>query len=183
MIRKILFIIILLSLSVNSFAQREVTTSLKDSTRRHSPAIATIASAVIPGLGQIYNQKYWKVPIIYGTFGTLWYLFNYHNNQYAKFKEALANYGSPGPYYYYDQTKSKVELEWYKEQHQRLREIMVISMIGAYVLTIMDASVDAFLYDYDVSDNLAFRIEPTIIQPFAYKPLSPTVGLQFRIKF
>jgi hypothetical protein len=135
----------------------------KDSTflARHSPRKASIYAAVLPGLGQIYNHKYWKVPIVYAGFGGLIYGIIYEANGYTKYKtlyiEMLDNNLNE---------KDGVTIrqaEVYKDFHRRWRDLFSIATAGFYVLQIIDATVDAHLINYDISEDITLVIDPTIL--------------------
>lgn len=139
--------------------------------------MASVFSAVVPGLGQVYNKKIWKVPIIYVSLGTLFYYFDINNSRYQFFKDAYKNKdtilvgGSP---------VIGSDLLYYRDHFRRNRDLNIIGMATIYVLNIIDANVDANLYDFDVSDNLSMRIEPAILN---LNPNNNMIGLRCRIKF
>ncbi len=147
-----------------------------------SPLIATISSALIPGLGQIYNESYWKVPLIYASLSAVIFSVTYHNNRYLRYKEALANYNSPGPYQFYDPTLLEEELRYYKDQHRRLRDLSYIGLFGIYILNILDASVDAHLYDYDISNDLSLKWQPIMFPICSAQPTN-TLGVSIFLNF
>lgn len=159
--------------------------SLKtDSTKKHSPRLATIMSAVIPGSGQIYNKKYWKVPVIYVGLGALGYMANKHNENYKKFRNAyLTMYKdttSPQTYQMDGMEFTLNGLESGKNYYRRYRDLFVIFTVGLYIMNIVDANVDANLYDFDISDDLSMRIEPTPIYIGMYKT---TMGIKINLSF
>lgn len=129
----------------------------------HSPRKATILSAVVPGAGQIYNKKYWKLPIIYGGFGILGYFIIDNHANYSAFKEAykIRTDGNPNtvdkfPLY------SPEGLLQAKSYYRRNTELSVIFTVVLYALNIIDAAVDAHLYDYDISEDLSLKVRPLI---------------------
>ncbi len=134
-----------------------------------SPKKATLFSAVLPGTGQIYNRSYWKLPIIYGGFGTLIYFLQSNIKEYN---------------FYLDQYKTSnfsdntafSNLEIYR----RNIELNVILMAGLYVLQIIDANVDAHLSEFDVSDDLSINIKPILNLEPQYS--SAGVKLSFQLK-
>ncbi|SHF29758.1 hypothetical protein SAMN05444274_104332 [Mariniphaga anaerophila] len=146
----------------------------------HSPRKATLYSAVLPGLGQIYNKKYWKVPFIYIGFGTIGYFINWNNDNYALFKvgyqhltdtnpetqdylkiEAVRrnNYDLDNPTQF---NNLKTALAKQRDYYRRNRDLLIISIVGFYGLNIIDASVDAHLFDFDISDDLTMKWEPSM---------------------
>jgi len=125
----------------------------------HSPKKATIMSASLPGLGQIYNKKYWKIPIIYTGLTTLGYLTYYYHNNFVNAKKILLELSNTNPHgtiYINDQPYNKETLSYIVKHYNRQRDIFAILTIGFYVLQIIDATVDAHLFNFDVSENLSF---------------------------
>ncbi len=149
----------------------------------HSPKKASLYSAIVPGLGQAYNKKYWKMPVIYAGFGALYYITRDNNREYHKFLEA----------YRYVISKDTVPISneyvgRYNEQqllqgknlYRRNVEIGYIIAGVLYILNIIDASVDAHLFNYDVSDNLSMKFEPVMLRdPFSDKQVTG-MALTFR---
>lgn len=129
--------------------------------KKHSPAKATIYSALVPGLGQVYNRKYWKVPIVYAAAAGLAYGIDFNNTQYNRFKTAQQNVHDKVPDEFNGQ-RTETELKHYMSSYRRDRDLLILLSGVAYALNIIDATVDAHLYDYSVDDNLAIKIEPII---------------------
>ena len=172
----------------------------------HSPRKATLYSAVLPGLGQAYNKKYWKIPIVYAGFGVLGYFIYFNAENYNEYKQALVDFidedsntnsylnligpnVDPGtfdpslgsPLYRQDNEEwFKTQLENNMNYYKRYRDLSIIISIGWYVLNIIDAAVDAYLFDYDITDDLSMRIDPKLFQ-FPGKPSN--LGLQFSLNF
>ena len=143
----IFFICTLISLSISS----------QKIQKDKSPKKAAIYSAVIPGAGQIYTKKYWKVPIIYGGLVTSAYFINDNNNQYNEYREAaLLSYETGEDQLGYTYS----ELIILKDHYKRNREISYFSFVGVYILNIIDASVNAHLFHFDVSDDISLNIRP-----------------------
>ena len=143
----IFFICTLISLSISS----------QKIQKDKSPKKAAIYSAVIPGAGQIYTKKYWKVPIIYGGLVTSAYFINDNNNQYKEYREAaLLSYETGEDQLGYTYS----ELITLKDHYKRNREISYFSYVGVYLLKIIDASVNAHLFHFDVSDDISLNIRP-----------------------
>lgn len=147
----------------------------------HSPRKATIYSAILPGLGQIYNKKYWKVPLIYAGFGTIGYFINWNNDNYQLYKtgyrhltdndpntqdylkiEAVRrnNYDLDNPNQF---NNLKTAISRQQDYYRRNRDLLVISFIGFYGINILDASVDAHFMDFDISDDLSLNWQPSIV--------------------
>jgi len=151
----------------------------------HSPAAATILSTIVPGMGQVYNKKYWKVPIVYGGLSTLYFLVNWNNRGYIRFKNAISRYPNDEfnkgekPY-----VRTVEEFALYRDIYRKNRDVSFVSLMAFYVLNIIDANVDANLYDWNVNDDLAVHVEPTIINNFATTVYTqPAFGLSCRINF
>lgn len=143
----IFFICTLISLSISS----------QKIQKDKSPKKAAIYSAVIPGAGQIYTKKYWKVPIIYGGLVTSAYFINDNNNQYNEYRDAaLLSYETGEDQLGYTYS----ELIILKDHYKRNREISYFSFVGVYILNIIDASVNAHLFHFDVSDDISLNIRP-----------------------
>jgi hypothetical protein len=123
------------------------------------PQRATILSAVLPGLGQIYNRKYWKLPILYAAGGALYYFYDINNKEYLKnkrlFEEESAK-GSSGDKYLKDNYYNKL-LDFRKK-----RDYKIILMGVLYIANVVDAMADAYFASYDISDDLGFIIKPKI---------------------
>jgi len=128
----------------------------------HSPHKASVYSAVFPGLGQIYNKKYWKAPIIYIGMGALTYSIisnrkqfrEYQNemiartaNDSASMNPAFASY----PYQY---------LQSNRDFHRNNRDLSIVGLVAFYALNIVDATVDAHLFNFDVDRSLSLRAKP-----------------------
>ena len=127
-----------------------------------SPRKAAILSSTLPGLGQIYNKKYWKIPIIYTGLLTSAYYINDNNVQYKLYKDAYLkrldnnpdNDDFVGEY-------SSGDLLILKDFYRRNREVSILCFVGTYIINVLDASVDAHLFDYDISEDISLQITPT----------------------
>lgn len=120
----------------------------------HLPKKATIYSAVIPGLGQVYNRKYWKVPVVYATLGTAtWFMLDQRKTVRtfnAQFRALYADSSQPTRYQIAD-----------RDQARRLRDFGILAVSALYVLQIVDATVDAHFYKLDIDQNLEARFNPS----------------------
>lgn len=159
-----------------------------------APSKAAFYSAVLPGLGQIYNKRYWKVPIVYAAIGTGIYAYTYNNNLYNRFRMAyksrLAGFTSDE---FYDLNNSGIDpgnpdlsnqaLQTAQERYQRDRDLSLLITIGLYALNIVDANVDAHLKQFNVSDDLSMdmRVMPYLTQD----PITANVnyGLGLKVRF
>ena len=159
----------------------------------HSPRKATIYSAVLPGLGQIYNRKYWKVPIVYGGFAALGYFINFNNEEYVKFRQAYSDLidTDPNTISYEKLVTDKRRLErdkipqltesfrMAKDYWRRNRDLVVIGTAVFYAVNIIDASVDAHFFNFDISDDLTINWIPGPILCMDNK----LIGIHCRITF
>jgi len=145
----------------------------------HSPRKASIYSAILPGLGQAYNKKIWKIPFIYAGFGAIGYFIDWNNNNYKLSKTAYTHLKDDDPLTT-DYLKLKA-IEGYdldnptdvanllegltkrQEYYRRNRDLLVISMFGFYGLNIIDASVDAHFFNFDMGDDLTMSWQPSML--------------------
>ncbi|MDY6800499.1 MAG: DUF5683 domain-containing protein [Bacteroidota bacterium] len=169
---------------LNTTAQNPSTISEKDIVNNpkeqvHSPHKATMFSAVVPGLGQVYNKKYWKLPIIYGLTGAFIYAFDFNNNQYNKYKNAYAEFDAGKINSFEGYTNKDIILRL-KDYHRRNRDLNVIVLAGVYMLNIIDATVDAHLFDYDISEDLSLNIQPSLMHSVNNQN---TLGFTCRVNF
>ena len=123
-----------------------------------SPSKAAFYSAVIPGLGQLYNKSYLKIPLVYGGMGTSLYFYIDNNNKYHRYRDAykmrLAGLDDEFKGQYSDATLINAQRTF-----QRNRDLSLIISVGLYVLNIVDANVDAHLQQFNVNDDLSIRPE------------------------
>jgi hypothetical protein len=149
------------------------------------PQRATMLAITLPGLGQIYNRKYWKVPIVYAGFGGIAFAIGYNSSQYTKFMIAyqdftdnipetdsyleILKFADPKTYdpVLYPETYNASYYAQYKEAmlrqidyNKKYRDLSYIGIALWYVITVLDANVDASLFNYEVSDNLGLVIAP-----------------------
>ena len=159
----------------------------------HSPTTATIMSACLPGLGQIYNGKWWKVPIVYAGLGGLGYLaFSNLSESQAylhayEYKTGDLPEGATLNQHETDLANkySESQLQTYKESYRRDFEFYAILTVAWYGLNILDACVDGHLYTYDISDDLSLSIDPYLrpAEPTIKIPQYAQVGLSFKLNF
>lgn len=167
----------------------------------HSPHKATFYSAVLPGLGQAYNKKYWKIPLLYAGLGGVIYGISFNTKYYNQYKNAYRDFIIRDPanksYARFAEkvglTNEEVETThavWFenalrnkKEFYKRNRDLSYIGLMAVYMLNLIDASVDAHFYNYDISDNLSLRIEPQVINTVSYGNRPDGLGLQLQLNF
>lgn len=158
------FIILFLFFGLTSiFAQKKNKTIENDSLQVETidplrPAKAAFYSAILPGLGQIYNQKYWKLPLVYGAIGASTYFYMDSQKNYNiyrdEYKNRLAGNKSDSDYL---GNLSESQLLSAQKQFQRNRDLSALFMVGFYVLNIIDANIDAALSQFNVSEKLALK--------------------------
>jgi len=154
---------------------------LKDSNEVHSPKKATIMSAIIPGLGQVYNGKYWKVGLIYAAGGGLLYGLKFNTDSLKGYQSSLIaeldDDSTTTNYLYPSLAVDKIRSE--RNYYRKKRDQMILGMGLLYALQIIDANVDAHLREFDVNEDLAFQPKPGFI--VANQRVMPSMG--FRLRF
>lgn len=157
--------------------------------RKVVPHKASMYSAVIPGLGQAYNGKYWKIPIIYAGFTGLGAMVVFYDNNYHRYKSAF-QYRTDGNPCTIDEFASDPRyttevLTVFKDFHRRNRDRSIIFMFAFYALNIIDATVDAHFLNFDVGEDLSLRIEPSGQTLFSSSSLKNQhfFGLKCSLKF
>ena len=162
--------------------------------KAHNPKTATIMSACLPGLGQIYNGKWWKVPIVYAGLGGLGYMSISNYQEFRSCVNAYKYVSDPQsidkPLTQHEQELAEryqaSQLQTYKESYQHDFELYTIILVAWYGVNIIDACVDGHLYTYDISDDLSLSIDPMIATPriplTSGAPLAQA-GLSFKLTF
>jgi hypothetical protein len=145
------------------------------------PGKASLYSAILPGAGQFYNEKYWKVPVVYGGFGTLAYFINRNTRYYKDLKQALIDYPDHDMKYF-DNGLTEDQITRGKDIYKRYRDLSYILTGAFYILQIIDATVDAYLFDWDVGEDISFRLEPAALSS-PYSPYNNTFGVRACISF
>lgn len=160
---KFIFFIAIVFFSVSAFSQSD---TVKVDKKKNKKAIygearkATIMSTILPGLGQAYNRKWWKVPIVYAGLGGFGYLLTTNQQKFAFYGKNLKaeNDGDPNTI---NETKyNSDQLLALKNDYRKYRDLGVIGCAIIYVLNIVDANVDAHLKTFDVSDDLSLQVKP-----------------------
>jgi hypothetical protein len=149
----------------------------------HSPSKAALMSACLPGLGQIYNKKYWKLPIIYAGFGVLTYFIVFNANEYMTYGCAYIeemNNNENGNYSDLVKKYSADDLLNARESYRRSLEISCLLTGLFYVLNIVDAAVDAHLFTYNINDDLSLKLDPVIIGPVISREFNSGIRLSLR---
>lgn len=141
------------------------------------PKKAGLYSAIIPGAGQIYTEKYWKVPVIYAGFITSAYYINDSNNSYQLYKNSYLSRTEGNTNDEFQGEYSDADLRTLTDHYKRNREISILFFIGTYILNIIDASVTAHLFDYDVSNDLSIKIQPMLFSREKASGISLSINL------
>lgn len=162
-----------------------------------NPTTATWLALVIPGGGQIYNRKYWKLPIIYGGFAGCAYALSWNSKTYKDYSQAYQDLMDDNP-----STNSYMNIlpagtkddpallkEKYgerfrksKDTYRRYRDLSIFALIGVYLISVIDAYVDAELSNFDITPDLSMRVEPAIIND-QYRPGNKSVGVHCSLRF
>ena len=233
--KAILWIIVLLCLAWPGYAQRTVTAKQDTMISSDSTVTAVLSAAdslprprmklnefkpypnkamlyaLVPGLGQIYNRKYWKLPLVYGAFMGCMYAITWNNKNYSDYSNAYFNIMEDyakvqagkqeghkpytGPWSeswtifvpngqessYVENTQFQDNLKRRKDYFRRYRDLSIIITVGVYAISIIDAYVDAQLFDFDISPDLSMHWAPEVTPKTRYTP--GAYGLNCSFKF
>jgi hypothetical protein len=151
------------------------------------PARASLYSVLLPGLGQIYNGDYWKLPIIYGGFITCAFFINFNNAQFKRYSNLFRVLVNPDPENPIDLGNlTSTQVSHLRDSYRRYRDYSVLATLGVYAFNIIDANISAHMSNFDVSEDLSASISPGIITPintrFAFNT-APAFGLNLKLKF
>ncbi len=167
--------------------------------KKFSPHKASMYSAVLPGLGQAYNKKYWKIPILYAGFAGLAYAIDWNSSMYSKYRNAYRDFviqdGVNTSYLTLlegttisadDVEDDGTYSDWFentlengKDYYKKWRNLSYVGLALVYVINIIDASVDAHFKTFDVSNDLSMRVEPIVNPGYG----GNSMGLQLKIVF
>ena len=162
---------------------------------------SALYAAIFPGLGQIYNRKYWKLPLVYGSFIGCIYAITWNGNQYNGYRKAYLDFIDNDPntnswddYRYgnylrqdYDSWSDAMKsnfsdaLKSAKDYYRRYRDMSYIITVGVYAIWIVDAYVDAQLFDFDITPDLSMHIAPVMFDRTAFN--SRSIGMQLSLAF
>ena len=135
---------------------------------RYDPRKALLYAAVLPGLGQIYNKKYWKLPLVWGGMFAIGYAINFYQDGYTEYKAKLyfnlENGCVTDDCIYPGDSYSTANYRRIVDEYKRERDFMIILMGGVYLLQIIDAHVDAHLKEFDLNPKLQMSVRPTVEQ-------------------
>ncbi len=180
-----------------------IVTKKNKKTVQFIPMKATMLSAVLPGFGQIYNRKYWKIPLVYAGFGALGYSVGFNATYYNKYVKAYQDFTDKIP-----QTASYLKLirsmppssydpvlfpdtynvsneQWVKDgllrqvdYFKKYRDLSIIGIAGWYLVSILDANVDASLSDYDISENINLTFAPMQVPCYYFTGVGMSISLK-----
>ena len=186
--------------SVNVVSEKIIPSGAIQKTEKfHSPHRASMYAAVIPGLGQIYNKKYWKIPILFGGIGGVAYAVSFNSERYSYYRGAYRDFIIKDPAnksylkiiegtFITEEHIYKEYQQWFrdylnssKKRFKRYRDISYASVVAVYLISIIDASIDAHFYYFDISDDLSFSIQPAYIH--VNGDFGGTLGLSFKFNF
>jgi hypothetical protein len=189
---------IILPLSNQPLSKKLTTDTISKPIFTPSPSRAVWLAAICPGLGQIYNRKYWKLPIIYGGFVGLAYAITWNNRMYNDYKQAYLDLmdNNPNTNSYLNVfpkgtivNPNQIDKAWLQTALQqqvnvfrRYRDLSIISAIGLYALSIVDAYVDAQLSNFDISPDLSLKVSPSLI-PQQQLGASTSYGVKLHFTF
>ena len=162
-----------------------------------SPKKAVIYSAIFPGLGQIYNRQYWKLPILYSGFVGFTYAITWNNGYYRDYLGGYQDIMDSNPdtnrwhkMLPYGMEWESVDTKWFadvlkqrKDYYRYYRDLSIIGTFALYLLAIVDAYVDSQLYDFDMSPDLSMRISPTLLKEERTNYIGNSYGLQWSFSF
>ena len=162
-----------------------------------SPRKAVIYSAIFPGMGQMYNRQYWKLPILYSGFVGFTYFITWNNGYYKDYLKGYQHImdGNPDTNSWedmlpYGMDAGSVDTQWFadvlkqrKDYYRYYRDLSIIGTFALYLLAIVDAYVDSQLYDFDMSPDLSMRISPTLLREERTNYIGNSYGLQWSFSF
>ena len=164
-----------------------------------NPKRALWLALVLPGAGQIYNRKYWKLPLVYGGFVGCVYAMRWNDQMYHDYSQAYLDISDDDPntqsynqFLHLGKAITKENMATYqnlfkqrKDRYRRWRDLSFFCLLGVYALSVIDAYVDASLSEFDISNNLSLRVEPAIINNrISRNPFTASaVGLQCSLNF
>ena len=158
--------------------------------RQPDPGRATLYSALLPGLGQIYNGELFKVPIYWGCLMGSVHFLTTNNINYKRFKKIHNLATSDDPTVNMDVPISAESAKWYRDVYRRYRDYSIVATALFYLLQVIDANVFAYMHDFEVTDDLSLNVEPAVISPYnEYAMANPqhydrnAIGLKVGFRF
>ncbi|MGB1247822.1 MAG: DUF5683 domain-containing protein [Chitinophagales bacterium] len=153
--------------------------------KKHSPGKAALFSAILPGGGQVYNKKYWKLPIVYGGLAGLGTWIGFTAKDLNGYKDALRlhyddDVNTSGSY---KGISDQNQLEIRRQEKRKNLDLAIVITSLFYAANIIDAAVDAHLYEYDVTEDISVSIDPSIQTFQAYHSPQPVGGISLKLNF
>jgi hypothetical protein len=206
-IQKITVIMVLQLICIQQVIYAQDTLSVSLPAKHHfkaEPLKATMLAIALPGAGQVYNRKYWKIPLVYTGFGLLFYSAGVNGSNYTTYIKAYQDFtdlipetdsylkiipGNPSEYdpVLYPESYNPSTYSYYKDEllrmvdyYKRYRDLSYIGIAAWYLISILDANVDASLFDFDVSNNLNLTLAPALMPlPGGYTGAAITASLRW----
>lgn len=147
------------------------------------PGKATLYSLLLPGLGQAYNGEFWKIPIYIGGMGAAYYFYDTNNINYQRYRriyKEATNKDVP-----YTGPITSEQALYYRDVFRRYRDYSVLAIALVYLLQVIDANVFSYMHDFEIVDDMAFEVKPTVIMPdtqLAFNP-APAFGVSVGFRF
>lgn len=179
-------VLAILVFSKVSYAQLQDTAKLTPQTKKKiysKPRRAALLSTVLPGLGQAYNKRYWKIPIVYGGLGAMAYFLINNQSEYTYYRTNLIAVNDNNPSTINETVYSSDQLLTLKTTFRRRRDLFGFGLGLVYVINIIDANIDAHLKTFDISDNLSLKISPKTDVYQAGGQVCFTGGVALRLQF
>ena len=149
--------------------------------RYPNPAKSTVYSILLPGLGQIYNGEAWKLPLYYGLMaGSVHFLVD-NDVQYRRWKW-IHNMATTEDDTVERPPQSGETAKYYRDVYRRYRDYSILAVVVSYLLQVIDANVFAYMQDFEVTDEIAFRMEPSLIPQTGFAQ-TPAVGMSIGLRF
>ncbi len=146
----------------------------------HSPGKAALYS-LLPGGGQFYNKSYWKIPVVYAALFVTGGFVKKNHDLFKEYESEAINRFNYGDTINFPEMSDE-EVLFYKDEYEHQRNLSILILVGVYLLNIVDASVDAYFFEFDVSPDVSLRIEP-YFRPPTYNSSTPiNAGLTLRLK-
>ena len=145
------------------------------------PGRATLYSILVPGLGQVYNKEYWKIPIYWGGMIGAVHFWNLNAVNYRRFRRIYRE-ATDTETTYTGPISAETAL-YYRDVYRRYRDYSIVTLLGVYLLQVIDANVFAYMHDFEVSDDISMSMGPAVLTPDSQYAFSPSVGMRIGIRF
>ena len=145
------------------------------------PGRATLYSILVPGLGQVYNKEYWKIPIYWGGMIGAIHFWNLNSVNYQRFRRIYRE-ATDTETTYTGPISAETAL-YYRDVYRRYRDYSIVTLLGVYLLQVIDANVFAYMHDFEVSDDISMSMGPVVLTPDSQYAFSPSVGMRLGIRF